>query len=663
PKMASKKKSRTSADELKQEEVLQAVVVADSFDDKLAPLTHSKPRALLPIANTPLIDYTLDFLVEAGVQQIFVFCKCNAEEIKEHIKKSKWSHDSLACSVEVKIVGSDVLSMGDVLREVDAMSLIKNDFILLTADIIANVDLTAILKAHKERKKTDKSSIMTLVFKKSSPGQRSKGKGEDVVIAMRANDGMLLSYCRPGSENVIDLPLEVLQKEAELDLRNDLLDPQISICSTYVPQLFTDNFDYLTRDDFIKGILENEEILGHTMHCYMVEKDYAARVSSLHMYDAVSKDVMNRWSHPYVPDNAVTGENCYAHTRHGIYLHKNVSLAWGCKLKENVVIGAHSSVGSNSSLNQCVVGSNCHIGENVHLDNCYIWDNVTIEADSCVQSSMLCDNVQLKSNVKIQAGCVLAQNVIVGPDVTIKEETILVAAPIRDDEDFSDGEHNAALAVCDTSLVGIGGQAYVYEKDEGSDIGDWETDSYCSSEESDSEPEEMTPPPDDAKLFYNEVIDTLERGHQENITVENMIVEINSLKHAYNIQIRDVNNMVVKSIVDLPQRNDDEIEPTILLPKIKNNVSKFLPIFQKYIRSQESKRDCLQALEEYYTEHTATSKVLPSVLSILYNEDILDEDVILSWHEALTIKSLKSQIGPFIQWLQEAEEESDEESD
>ena len=27
-----------------------------------------------------------------------------------------------------------------------------------------------------------------------------------------------------------------------------------------VPQLFTDNFDYQTRDDFVRGILVNEEV-------------------------------------------------------------------------------------------------------------------------------------------------------------------------------------------------------------------------------------------------------------------------------------------------------------------------------------------------------------------------------------------------------------------
>ena len=53
---------------------------------------------------------------------------------------------------------------------------------------------------------------------------------------------------------------ELLEGHPSIDLHYDLVDCQISICSPHVPQLFTDEFDYLTRDHFVKGILEHEEV-------------------------------------------------------------------------------------------------------------------------------------------------------------------------------------------------------------------------------------------------------------------------------------------------------------------------------------------------------------------------------------------------------------------
>jgi len=53
---------------------------------------------------------------------------------------------------------------------------------------------------------------------------------------------------------------ELFTTNKNVQLRYDLMDTGISICSPHIPELFTDNFDYQTKDDFVKGILINEEV-------------------------------------------------------------------------------------------------------------------------------------------------------------------------------------------------------------------------------------------------------------------------------------------------------------------------------------------------------------------------------------------------------------------
>lgn len=72
-----------------------------------------------------------------------------------------------------------------------------------------------------------------------------------------------------------------------VELCYNLLDPCISICSIAVPPLFSDNFDYQTRDDLVRGLLLNEDILGNTMYAHCLDSEYAARVSNLAMFNAV----------------------------------------------------------------------------------------------------------------------------------------------------------------------------------------------------------------------------------------------------------------------------------------------------------------------------------------------------------------------------------------
>lgn len=45
-----------------------------------------------------------------------------------------------------------------------------------------------------------------------------------------------------------------------MTVRHDLIDTHICVCSPRVIELFVDNFDYKSKEDFIRGILINEEV-------------------------------------------------------------------------------------------------------------------------------------------------------------------------------------------------------------------------------------------------------------------------------------------------------------------------------------------------------------------------------------------------------------------
>ncbi|EDO33753.1 predicted protein [Nematostella vectensis] len=84
-----------------------------------------------------------------------------------------------------------------------------------------------------------------------------------------------------------------------------------------------------------KGECENEcadeledKIMGNQAHCHIISDKYAARVSNLYTYDAISKDILHRWAYPIVPDNSsFFMDDCYSYSRHNLYLDKNLSLA------------------------------------------------------------------------------------------------------------------------------------------------------------------------------------------------------------------------------------------------------------------------------------------------------------------------------------------------
>ena len=60
---------------------------------RLAPLTFDVPRALIPLNNTPTIDYTIEFLATAGMTHIFVFSQSHSYQIKKHVAQ-RWGPET-----------------------------------------------------------------------------------------------------------------------------------------------------------------------------------------------------------------------------------------------------------------------------------------------------------------------------------------------------------------------------------------------------------------------------------------------------------------------------------------------------------------------------------------------------------------------------------------
>ena len=166
-------------------------------------------------------------------------------------------------------------------------------------------------------------------------------------------------YPRPKG---INIPREILSGHPDLEIRNDLLDCSIDVCSVevrvfffpppstdftlsiQVPSLFQDNFDYLDiRRDFVHGILTSD-ILMKNIYCYVAEEGYAARVQDTRSYESIrygfkkklplsvkflifatehSKDILSRWTFPLVPDDNHPGGHIYEHTRGNRYIARD----------------------------------------------------------------------------------------------------------------------------------------------------------------------------------------------------------------------------------------------------------------------------------------------------------------------------------------------------
>ncbi len=179
-------------------------------------------------------------------------------------------------------------------------------------------------------------------------------------------------------------------------------------------------------------------------------------------------------------------------------------------------------------------------------------------------------------------------------------------------------------------------------------------------------------------MFHNEVLESLQRGAKEGINAENLVLEINSSRHAYAATPQQVVQSVTQSILTIATRGDSDSESFTgvkLLKSVQKSVSGFQALMAKYCSKTISAQvDCLVALAEFCASNAAVEAIAAKVMQVLYDKDLLVEEAILKWYgeeedEAVEAaspgfsKKFRDRVKPFVDWLEEDEDDSDEESD
>ncbi|KAE8740661.1 hypothetical protein FOCC_FOCC013809 [Frankliniella occidentalis] len=660
----SRGKSNKDLESLKTEDVVQAVVVADNFSDAFVPMTNDVPSCLLPLVNTCLLDHTLEWLSNAGVQEVFLFCTRQVEKVREHVKNSKWSSEASPLLLNV-IVSETCLTLGDAMRDLDAKALIRGDFILVMGDTVANVNLSPILEKHRRLQKTDKGLAMTVVYKYAGPSHPGRAPQDDILVAVDKKTSKILFHQKRVSspdQKKVHIPMEIIMDLPSIDIYNDLVDTHVSVCSASVLPLFSDNFDFQTCEDFIKGLLMNEEILASSLAAYFLsDSEYAASVNSWPMYRNVTQNMIHRWTYPLVPDMLISdNEKPYQYLKGNVYKQHPVTLSRSSIIQDDCVIGGGSKVGEGSSITRSVVGRNCQIGNGVKIEDSFVWDGCIIEDKCSIIRTVVGCNCIVRQGASLSQGCILGQ----GVQCPAKFECSQRLQSSPGDEDFERiGDAAYIVKLDDDESDSEDGRApqiwnELFSNENFDDEVD--ADSDVSSELSDASDRTMSPVLDDTNLFYNEVVDSLKRGFEDKLHCDNLVLEINSSRYAYNVSMREVNLLVVKAILNLPESDS-------YLTQLWQMLTYFMPILKNYIKNPVAQIDCLQALKEVAGAESEMLSGVVKFLKVLYDQDILSEELILKWHSDLKTdpesKDLCRVAAPFIKWLEEAEEESEEESE
>jgi NDP-sugar pyrophosphorylase family protein len=137
---------------------MKSMILAAGFGTRLRPLTEIKPKALMPVANKPVLARNIEYLISHGITEIIVNAHHHSQQVVDYLKDGA----SFSLDIEVK-VEHEILGTGGGIKNTEGFW-DKEPFFVINSDILTDIDLAAVYQVHQSS-----GSLVTLVLHDCEP--------------------------------------------------------------------------------------------------------------------------------------------------------------------------------------------------------------------------------------------------------------------------------------------------------------------------------------------------------------------------------------------------------------------------------------------------------------------------------------------------------------
>lgn len=340
---------------------MKAVILIGGFGTRLRPLTCTRPKALFPIANKPLLQMTLERLAENGFDEVILAVNALTEF---HIKQQRLS----TCGLKVKFSRDPPkMPLGTAGPLKKAEKLIGHDepFLALNGDILADFSYRELWESHRE----DKAVATIALHKVEDPTRYG--------VAELAADNKIKRFIEKPARDAA--PTKLINAGAYV------LSPKIF---NYIP---AGRAVSMEREVFPK-LAEQNVFYGHEVSGLWIDmgKPEEYLQTNRIVLDALrsKQDTQKKGKFEIKPPVAID---------------------------KNVVIGENSVIGPYA-----VLGRNVSVGCNVHISDSVVFADAKIGDFASVTGALIGEGVVVGKKTRIVEGCIIADQAKVRDGVALR---------------------------------------------------------------------------------------------------------------------------------------------------------------------------------------------------------------------------------------------------
>jgi mannose-1-phosphate guanylyltransferase/phosphomannomutase len=347
---------------------MKAVIMAGGFGTRLRPLTWNIPKPLVPMMNRPIMEHIIRLLRSHGITDIVVTLFYHPDLI------SNYFGDGSQLGVSLKYVRAEV-DYGTAGSVRNAASLLGERFIIISGDVLTDLDLTRAIKFHDEQ-----GAKVTIVLYHSQ-------KPLEYGVVITRDNGRIVRF---------------VEKPTWGEVISDTINTGIYVVEPEVLDLVPIEQEFDFSKDLFPLLLEKDAaLMGYALDGYWRDIGNLQEYQEGH-WDCLAGRVKVRLE-GVKKGTAYIGLDCRIETN-----PENLS--------GTVVIGDRSVIGENARISNSVIGESVNVEAGASIEDSVLWSDTTIrrgatlKADVVASGTVIGEEAEVSENVFIGERCSIGAN-------------------------------------------------------------------------------------------------------------------------------------------------------------------------------------------------------------------------------------------------------------
>jgi mannose-1-phosphate guanylyltransferase / phosphomannomutase len=333
----------------------RAIVMAGGHGSRLRPLTLTRPKPLVPVANRPVLAYILEWLRRHGFSEVLITLHYRADDIRRAFGDGR----SLDLKITYRIEERPLGTAGSVKYAEDWIA--NEPFLIASGDALTDVDLAELRQRHRKS-----GAWLTLGLKRvqdpSAYGVVQLDEG-GYLVGFREKPGPGQAFSNLVNTGIYCVEPQVLQ---------------------WVPLGQTSDW---SRDIFPRLMAKGLPLFGHSVQGYWCD------IGSINDYRRGQHDALAGAVRVRLPAVALCPRirvGPAASIAPGAVIKGPVLLGAGCRIERAAwvlpgsVIGEGTIVQAGACIRGAVLGARCQVGTGSVVRDCVLDDEVRIGAGCSV---------------------------------------------------------------------------------------------------------------------------------------------------------------------------------------------------------------------------------------------------------------------------------------